>query len=192
MCFHSKQSKKAQEIEHRYRAKFEEIDMFEPTEHYNAFSFPKTPVITNDDSKKIEMISWGLIPKWANENWNRTYTLNARIETIHEKVSFKNNVENRCLVLVNGFYEWQHIKSKKIKHLIDFNNELFCLAGIYSEYKNKKTYTIVTTEAQGIMRQIHNSKLRMPIALYTDEQINNWLVGENEFGCYDFNTKKCI
>lgn len=175
MCFHSKQTKEAKKLEHRFNAKFEDRGSFKISMHYNGFQFPKTPVITNTKSKTIEMISWGLIPEWANKNWNRAYTLNARIETLEVKPAFKNYLDNRCIILVDGFYEWQHLGKQKIKYDIGFNDDLFAFAGLYSERNNTKTYTIITTEAQGIMREIHNSKLRMPVALKTDSEIKNWL-----------------
>ncbi len=175
MCFHTKQSQDAQSIENRFQAKFVAPELYKPTLHYNAFEFPKTPVITSQNTDIIEMISWGLIPEWAHEDWNRTYTLNARIETLDEKPAFRDYIENRCIIPVNAFYEWQHRGKQKIKYEIGFKDELFVLAGLYSYYHETKTYTVLTTEAEGIMREIHNSKLRMPIALKTDQEIGEWL-----------------
>lgn len=186
MCFHSKQSKTAQQLENRFKAKFEPNHNFTPTNHINGFNFPKTPVITNEDVNTIQMINWGLVPYWANENWNKTYTLNARLETLEEKPAFRDVTENRCIILVDGFYEWQHIGKQKIKYEIGFSNELFAFAGLFSEYKNSKTYAIITTEAKGIMREIHNTKLRMPIALKDDLEIQNWLTKKQVKPRYDF------
>lgn len=186
MCFHSKQSKKAQQIEHRFKATFENIDLFQPTSHYNGFDFPKTPIIINENTSKIQMCNWGLVPTWAKEDFNKTFTLNARIETLSEKSAFKNVINNRCIILVDGFYEWQKRGSQKIKYEIGFNNELFALAGIFSEKENHITYSILTTEAQGIMREIHNTKLRMPMALYSDTEISDWLNGNEMTPNFDF------
>ncbi|MCB0802410.1 MAG: SOS response-associated peptidase [Flavobacteriales bacterium] len=188
MCFHSKQTVKAQKIENTFRAKFEEINSYKPTRHYNGFEFPKTPVITNEQNNLIQMLNWGLLPNWANEDWNKTYTLNARIETIHEKASFKGIQNNRCIVLVNGFYEWKKVGASKHKYEINVKDEPFAFAGLYDEYKGLKTYTIITTEAQGIMREIHNTKLRMPLTLTKEEDYHNWLNGKEVRPFYDFNT----
>lgn len=188
MCYHTKQSKSAQPIESRFKATFEDVDSFLSTNHYNGFDFPKTPVITNENISKIQMINWGLLPHWANSDWNKTYTLNARIETINEKPAFKDYTDNRCIILVDGFFEWQHHGKEKIKYEIGFDNQLFAFAGLFSENNSNKTYSILTTEAKGIMREIHNSKLRMPVALKTDEEIKNWL-SENELvPRFDFTT----
>lgn len=184
MCFHTKQSIEAQKLEQRFQATFENIDEYQPT-IYNGFTFPKTPIISNDKRDIITMSNWGLMPQWAKSDFDRTYTLNAKIETLSEKPSFKNSINNRCVVLVNGFYEWKWLDPKgkqKQKHLIQvLNEEPFALGGIYSDWTNRdtgeivRTYTIVTTEAQDIMREIHNSKLRMPVALIDDKEILNWL-----------------
>jgi len=84
MCFYSKQSKTAQELQHRFNAKFENESLYQPG-IYNGFQFPKTPVITNKLTDTIQLYQWGLIPFWAKEESIRQYTLNARIETIHDK-----------------------------------------------------------------------------------------------------------
>lgn len=187
MCFHTKLTKEEKKLEEKFKAVFD-FD-FEPNSYYNGFSFPKTPIITNEDRCTIQMINWGLVPSWANEDWNKTYTLNARIETLEEKPSFKNILDNRCIVIVDGFYEWQHIGKQKIKYEIGFDNELFAFAGLYDENNGYKSYTIITTEAKGIMREIHNSKLRMPISFNTDEQINKWLDNNLIEESYNFTSK---
>lgn len=188
MCFHSKQSKKAQTVEKRFNATIKNIDTFKSSKHYNGFSFPQTPIITNEDPGTVQMVAWGLVPFWANSDWNKSYTLNARIETLHEKKSFKEITNNRCIIIVDGFYEWQHKGKEKIKYEIGFDNELFALAGLYDMNKGNKTYTIITTEAKGIMREIHNSKLRMPVALKSNLQMKHWLNGEEVIPSYDFTT----
>ncbi len=188
MCFHSKQTKKAKEVANRFEAEIEDLDDFSISDHFVGFEHPKTPIITNENIELVQNVSWGLIPHWADESWNRNYTLNARLETINEKPSFKNIVDNRCIVIVDGFYEWQHYYGQKIQYEIGHNNELFALAGLFDEHDGKKTYTIITTEAKGIMRDIHNTKLRMPYAFTELDKMHQWLLG-NEVPCfYDFST----
>ncbi len=188
MCFHTKQSKQAQALETRFKAKFEKPNLFLPTMHFNGFSFPKTPVITNENRQKIEMINWGLLPQWANQDFDKTNTLNARIETLSEKKSFQNSIKNRCIILVDGFYEWQQIGSKKQKYEIGINNEAFAFAGLFDINNELKTYTIITTEAKGIMVDIHNTKLRMPVVLNTENEFDDWLFNEKVNPFYDFTT----
>jgi putative SOS response-associated peptidase YedK len=142
MCFHSKQSKSAQELKNRFKATFENEALFQPA-IYNGFQFPQTPVITNKQPNTIQLFNWGLIPFWAKDDSIKKNTLNARIETIHEKPSFKNSINNRCLILADGFYEWQWIDDKgkqKQKYLITLSkDELFAFAGLWSEWTDKQT-----------------------------------------------------
>jgi len=203
MCFHSKLSKKAVEIEQRYNAKFDNIKMFLENISYNGFTFPKTPVVANENTKLIQQFQWGLIPSWAKDDSIKAYTLNAKIETIKEKPSFKNCVKNRCLVIVDGFYEWQWLDpkgKKKQKYLIiKPKEELFSLGGIWSEWTDKttgeiiKSYSIVTTEANELMAEIHNNKKRMPLILEPDQE-ENWLKGEeiNDFIKCDVELKAVV
>lgn len=182
MCFFQKLDKKPQQIEQKFNAQFKFFQEYQPKTIINGFDFPQTPVIKNTDIFTIEMLGWGLIPHWANTEWNKAFTLNARRETLHDKPAFKNVAQNRCLVLTNGFYEWQHQGKHKTKFEIGFDDKLFAFGGIYDNH----TYSIVTTEARGIMREIHNTKLRMPIALKTEEETMAWLEGEELDGREDF------
>jgi putative SOS response-associated peptidase YedK len=179
MCYQTKITKKREKLEEYFQAKLLELDNFVPSDVFKAFDFPKTPVITHADPKQIQLYQWGLIPHWAEKNWNRNYTLNARIETLDQKKSFKSITGNRCLVLVNGFYEWQHVNNSKIKYEIGFNDELFALAGLYDKNEDLNTYTIITTEAKGIMCDIHNTKLRMPFAIKDRGDMHAWLHGDD-------------
>lgn len=187
MCFHSKQSKKAVELENRFKAAIKDATLFKQMEDINAFTFPKTPVVADDDKETIQFFKWGLIPKWAKDETIRDYTLNARIETIKEKNSFKGSVNNRCLIIADGFYEWQWLDpkgKKKQKYLITLpNNELFAFGGIWSEWVDKntgeivKSYSIVTTAANELMAEIHNNKKRMPVILNPNNE-KEWLGGQ--------------
>ena len=187
MCFYSRQTKKAIELINRYNARIVNELQFEMANEYNGFSFPKTPVITNKDMSVIDHLQWGLIPFWAKDDSIKQYTLNARIETLTEKPSFRDSVKNRCLVIVDGFYEWQWLDPKGIKkqkYLITLpGEELFSFAGLWSQWVNKETgeivksYTIVTTEANPLMSEIHNSKKRMPVIL-SKENEREWLNGQ--------------
>ena len=183
MCFFSQQTKTAQELENRFKAKFDPNAGYKPS-IYNGFEHPKTPIIANTDIQEISLYQWGLIPIWAKDNSIQKYTLNAKIETITEKPAFKSSTEKRCLVLCDAFYEWQWLDAKgkhKQKYKISLpNDEPFAFAGLWSEWLDKntgeiiKTYTIITTEANELMSKIHNSKKRMPLILNREDEIN-WL-----------------
>jgi|SRR5690606_9992080 putative SOS response-associated peptidase YedK len=187
MCYHTKQTKSAQELQHRFNAKFDNIEEYRPSV-YNGFQHPKTPIITNQKTDTIQLYNWGLIPFWAKDDGIKKNTLNARMETIHEKPSFRNVVKNRCLILADGFYEWQWLdekgKKKQKYELTLPENQAFAFAGLWSEWVDKSTgeirytYTILTTEANELMAKIHNTKKRMPVIVATDTE-QNWLQGDD-------------
>jgi putative SOS response-associated peptidase YedK len=184
MCFHTIQNKLSKQIEKRFNAKINDSSLFATHNHINGFTFPKTPIITNEHPDVIEHYNWGLIPDWAKDDQIKKMTLNAKIETLAEKPSFKNIITQRCLVIATGFYEWQWLDSKgnnKVKYQIGIENEeLFAFAGLYSHWTDtttgeiKNTYTIVTTQANDLMAEIHNVKKRMPIILRPEDELS-WL-----------------
>ena len=88
------------------------------------------------------------------------------------------------MIFSDGFYEWKWLDKqgkKKQKYLIELpNSELFSFAGLYDHWVDKQTgeiinsCSIVTTEAKGIMREIHNSKIRICL-LYTSDAADDLL-----------------
>ncbi len=186
MCNNTKLTKKASEIEKRFEAEMALKGQLQLSEQLNGFTFPKTPIITNSQPNSIQFYNWGLIPSFADSDEIRTYTLNARIETILEKPSYVESAKKRCLIIANGFYEWHWHDTKgrnKEKYLITIpDEELFAFAGIYSSWTNPVTsevidsYSIVTTEANELMAEVHNIKKRMPVILSPNNE-QDWLEG---------------
>lgn len=192
MCFHSQQTSDAQKLKNRFKAEIKKSDEGQIKGIFNGFDHPRTPIILNSEPTLIQCVEWGLMPFWAKDRNLQDSTLNAKIETLQEKPSFKNILHRKCLVIVDGFFEWKWLDEKgknKEKHLITMpDNEPFALAGLWSEWKDStgetlKTYTIITTEAKGIMREIHNSKLRMPVVLKPEIE-NDWLLGKTNAKLY--------
>jgi putative SOS response-associated peptidase YedK len=184
MCYHTTQTKIALEVETRFKAIIDDPLQFLPQKHINGFDYPKTPVIIDEKPNIITHYNWGLIPAWAKDEEIKKYTLNAKIETVNEKPSFKNSVDKRCLIIANGYYEWQWLDSKgKAKQKYELclpNEELFAFAGLYSNWVDKNTgeirntYTILTTEASPLLAEIHNHKKRMPVVLKREDE-SKWL-----------------
>ena len=176
MCFHFKQTKTEDSF------KSQGIKGTPLTGVYNGFVHPNVSCITEACPYDISNLSWGLIPEWSKSEEIKKYTLNARFETLNEKPSFKN--AKRCVIFADGFYEWKWLDSKgnkKLKYLLEFpDSGLFGFAGLYDEWVNKETgeiinsCSIVTTSAKGIMKEIHNSKLRMPVTLNM-HSLTDWL-----------------
>jgi putative SOS response-associated peptidase YedK len=187
MCFFSRLTISASELKSRFQADFGPGTSWEPTMEFNGFTHPKTPAIANDQPDRIRMFEWGLLPSWAKDKSLQNNTLNARIETLHEKPSFRSVLTNRCLIPANGFYEWQWLDpegKKKQKYLITVEDEeAFAFAGLWNAWTDRltgeiiETYTIITRPANGLMARIHNSKLRMPWILPHSEE-SDWLAGK--------------
>ncbi len=186
MCFRTKLNSKIIDIEKAFQATFAQPDIYTPKEEINGFDFLSNPVITDFSPGEILFYNWGLIPFWAKDEHLKKSTLNARIETISVKPAFRNSVNNRCLIIANGYYEWQWLDEKgknKQKFLVSsLEEEIFAFAGIYSHWKNPATganigsYSIITTQANELMSEIHNTKQRMPLILHHRDQ-KAWLKG---------------
>ena len=141
----------------------------EDTKNYNAHPYQKLPVIKKYKyGNTIEAIKWGLIPSWAKEKDFKAL-INARLETIDEKVSFKKLIKNnRCVVVADGFYEWKREERQKTPHYFvrRDNNPIF-FAGIYE----KDQFCIITEEAKEKISEIHH---RQPVII-NQTDINRYL-----------------
>ncbi len=190
MCFHIQIHSTIQQITERFGIKnvSGNAEIFLQKQYLKAFDYPYVPVIINTKKEELQFFRWGLIPGWSKDENIKKFTLNAKMETILEKPSFKYYVSQRCLVIVDGFYEWKWLDPKgKIKEkyfiTVDRQPKPFALGGLYSIWKNPETkeilptFTILTKQATGIMTEIHNSKQRMPLILHKDIEFD-WLEGK--------------
>ena len=128
-------------------------------------------VIEEDENRKLEMLRWGLIPSWAKDPAIGNKMINARAETVSEKPSFRKAFKvRRCLILADGFYEWQKIDNGKQPYHIKMKDDSpFAFAGLWEIWKNGeeiRSCTIVTTEANDLMHEIHH---RMPVILHPED-----------------------
>lgn len=149
----------------------------------NAFEHPHLPVVT---ANGIVNAQWGLVPEWTTGETEalsiRDKTLNARSETIFEKPAFRNSATfRRCLLGIEGFYEWRLFNGNKYPYWIyPAKEEQFTLGCLYSswempgQHKLLITFTIVTTEANDLMSEIHNTKKRMPL-IFSSDYAKKWL-----------------
>jgi putative SOS response-associated peptidase YedK len=145
------------------------------------------PVITNEEPTQVALLNWGLIPFWVKDESTalriRQQALNARAETIFTKPMFRHSiVAKRCLVLVDGFFEWRHENKKSYPYYIRLkDNQPFALAGIWDRWLNHitgnelRTFSVITTEANLLMAQIHNTRKRMPVILSREVE-KRWLM----------------
>jgi len=183
MCFSVNVNIVKEELEDRYGVTFPGKYRYEPSYYYHAFGLPELPAICSSDPQKIRFLKWGLIPSWTKSDEDadtiRYKTFNARSETIASKPSFSSSFKSkRCIIPVKGFFEWQHVGSEKIPWYIwHADDMIFSIAGLYSEWTQNSTgevistFSIITTDPNEMMAEIHNSKKRMPAILNrTDEK----------------------
>ena len=143
---------------------------------YNAAPTQLMPVILNEDPDTAQMVFWGLKPVWFHPG-KKVYLNNVRAENLREKPTFKKDLmERRCLVLADGFYEWQKTEDGKQPYRIVLkDNRPFAFAGLWEENmiedKKVKTFAIITTTPNSVLLPIHN---RMPVLLSPGDE-NKWL-----------------
>ena len=150
--------------------------LFKPT--YNAAPAQKQLTIVNAEPEVITVSTWGFVPEWASGRKEVKAVINARAETVAIKPFFRQAFRaKRCLVLADGFYEWQKLEGGKVPYRITLKNEEpFAFAGIWSTIhdaagKEHQTFAIITTEANELMAPIHN---RMPVILQERDE-EDWL-----------------
>jgi putative SOS response-associated peptidase YedK len=149
-------------------------------ERYNIA--PRQPVLiirnSEEGVRELAAVEWGLVPEWKKEKGDKPL-INARIETITEKPSFRSSIKRkRCLVPFNGWYEWKSVNGRKVPHLIQMQDgELGAFAGIWSTWHGPggdfwlETMAIVTGESTDFLRPVHHRK---PLVL-KPEQYDSWL-----------------
>lgn len=185
MCYYTQQMSTIDSVKRRFNAEIDNQETYLQSDFINGFAHPNIPIILNSSPSLITTdYTWGLLPSWAKDIEFRKNTLNARIETIDEKASFKNITHNRCLIIASAYYEWhwndEKGKSKDKYQINSQDDEIFTFAGLYSTWRDpvsdqiKSTYTMVTTKANETMRFVHNHKMRMPIMLKRDDE-SAWL-----------------
>ncbi len=189
MCYFVSSKLTNSDIKKVFNAEYQGPD-YKGSTFINGFAFPQLPVITDEKPHIAVLGDWGLVPPWSRDENIRKMTLNARAETITEKPAFKASVSQRCLILVNGFYEWKWLDpagKKKQRYYIELNNDHqpFAIAGIYNRWQNSETgqdllsFSLLTTKANELMAEIHNTKHRMPLALAPSVH-KSWLAGKSE------------
>ena len=142
----------------------------EDTDNYNAHPSQKLPIIKSyTNGKALELYEWGLVPGWSKKIEKFSPLINARKETLMEKVTFKNLIQtSRCLVLADGYYEWKREEKTKTPYFFTKeDDELMFFAGIHQNNQ----FCIITREATENISQVHH---REPLII-NQSQINNYL-----------------
>jgi putative SOS response-associated peptidase YedK len=113
---------------------------------------------------------WGLIPAWAKDRKLASRLINARVETVAERPSFRDAFRSRrCLVPADGFYEWAARAggARQPVHIALSGRRCFAIAGLWESWRDPQggrieSCTLLTTEAHPKLRALHD---RMPVIL---------------------------
>ncbi len=142
---------------------------------YNLAPGQEALVVLDEGGRQGAMLRWGLVPSWAREASTGYRMINARAKGLETKPSFRGPFKrSRCLVPADGFYEWAKVPGGKQPYrLVLQDGAAFALAGLWDTWRDDdaaeelKTFTIITTRANGLVRPIHE---RMPVILAPEEE----------------------
>ena len=142
---------------------------------FNASPGQHLPAILDIEPGRILPVLWGIRPAWAPQK--RRLLINARSESVNDRPTFRDSFRRRrCLVIADGFYEWQATTEGKQPFRITLKSgEPFAFAGIWDEVNGAPCFVILTTEANEVTRPVHD---RMPVMLETRE-LGPWLNHES-------------
>lgn len=154
-----------------------EMPLLEP--RYNIAPTQSVAVVRADadGQRRLDHLVWGLVPSWANDPTIGNRLINARAETVAEKPAFRKAFrQRRCLVVADGFYEWQRAgRQKQPYYLTAAGGGSFALAGLWEQWQRDGrtigSCTILTTDANDCVRAVHD---RMPVIL-PPEAWRRWL-----------------
>ncbi len=145
---------------------------------YNIAPTKKSPVLIYDQVRKVVPMQWGLVPSWAKDRKFGSRLINARVETLSKKPSFKHLLPTRrCIVLSDGYYEWKKTGNRSTPYYIyPQDKRLLLFAGLWDRWITPEgdalqSYTIITTTPWESISHIHN---RMPVIL-DHHHLDQWL-----------------
>jgi len=147
---------------------------------YNIAPTQPIPIVRmNAEKVEFALVRWGLVPAWVKEISPSKPLINARAETLLEKPSFKKAaMRRRCLLPVNGYYEWYRAKdAPPLPYYIQQKEgDLFAIAGVWEHWQDAngnelESAALITTQANKTLSPIHH---RMPVILDKAAQ-ERWL-----------------
>jgi putative SOS response-associated peptidase YedK len=141
-------------------------------------------VVDDAAGRRMDLLRWGLMPRWAKDLKVAYKMINARAETVAERPAYRGlirHAKHRCLILADGYYEWQKPEDprqpRRPLHFALGDGEPFFFAGLWTRWQSPggdllATCTIVTCDANELARPIHH---RMPVILPDADAWNAWL-----------------
>ena len=152
---------------------------------YNISPSQKIPVVTRtfeNKNREMKFLQWGFMASWMQGG---QLLINVQSENINKKPILQESFEKwRCLIPVDGFYEWRHEAKETCPYYIRMKNDRpFALAGLWAPRNvNGQTMdscVILTTTPNETVRAIHE---RMPVVVNPSD-FNLWL---DSMGVRDF------
>jgi putative SOS response-associated peptidase YedK len=152
---------------------------FDLQPRYNIAPGQPIPAILADGGRRrIGQLRWGLVPAWAQDEKIGYKMINARAETLTEKLAFRNLIaRKRCIIPADGFYEWKQTgRGKQPMRITMKNGDPFAFAGLFDSWtapdgRKVSTCTIITTAPNELVANIHD---RMPVILRPEDE-DLWL-----------------
>lgn len=157
----------------------DEDDLRDYRPRYNIAPSDQHFIVTSKyERRTARTASWGLVNSWATDNSRASQCINAKAETLEECRTFPEAfLQRRCVIPADGFYEWRGPKTRREPVWIHpADGGLLLFAGLYESWQPKprewqRTFTIITTQAKGLIRPIHD---RMPVIL-NEQAAEDWM-----------------
>ena len=157
----------------------QQFDLAEVPDIPKRYNIAPTQAVATVVSKdqKYQPMRWGLIPHWAKDSKIGSRLINARVETVTEKPSFRNLIkQKRCLVIADGYYEWQSQKGRKQPYYFQVGeHQPFAFAGLWDTWRSPDgeiiSCTLLTTDASAEVSPVHH---RMPV-IVPPQAYSQWL-----------------
>jgi len=194
MCFFNSFTAKAISVANRYnRNRTRQLELFDDQQYVMpAYAHPNTIIIGLDKDPMI--MEWGLIPSTAKPSDKERYRkgnwfVNARAEELFHTWPYRTLIHRkRCIIPSTGFYEYHYYEvngkpENTAYHISVKGEELFSIGGLYDRWIDPDTgeihdtYTMITTAANPLMKEIHNggkNPYRMPFIIPKDLE-EKWL-----------------
>lgn len=164
--------------------KLNKIDLFKDmagplTYNYNTSPGETAAIIIHDNRYRMLSSKWGFVNMEVSSKYKLKPFINAKSETVAEKKYFAGAFsKKRCIIPVNGFYEWKTTGKNKVPFYFfktgDPADSLIFLAGIYSGTDSDSgdtTFAVLTASSVEPVNILHE---RMPVII-SQEKINAWL-----------------
>ena len=185
MCGRFSSTSQLQFLLEQFRAEPMGVEGHQPSWNVAPASDILVVTASEDGARQLRALKWGLVPRWAKEPSGANRMINLRAETVREKKGWKSTLaRKRCIIPIDGFYEWQDQGKGKRKQPFYITSRDFsplALAGLWATWRDPEsgeelfTCTILTTSANDLMESVHH---RMPVILAAEDW-DAWLDPEN-------------